>query len=178
MRNSRILLTAAAALLPLLAAAVDLAALVRDGDRKDVLAAIRGGADVNAAQPDGTTPLMWAVARQEVEVAKELLQRGAKPGGRNVLGATVLSEAIATNDKDLIELLLKAGADPNLGNPDDQTPLMLAARAGSLPIVEVLVKAGAKVDTREKFRGQSALMWAVGSNTAGAAAVTTTGATR
>ena len=102
-----------------------------------------------------------------MELAKELLQRGAKPGGRNALGATVLSEAIATNDRELIDLLLKAGADPNLGNPDDETPLMLAARAGSLPIVEALVKAGAKVDTREKFRGQSALMWAVGSNTAG-----------
>jgi ankyrin repeat protein len=34
------------------------------------------------------------------------------------------------------------------------------------------VAAGAKVNTREKYRGQSALMWAVGSNTQGAAAVT------
>ena len=77
MRKPRILLIAAAALLPLLAGAVDLATLVRDGERKDVLAAIRAGADVNAAQPDGTTPLMWAVARGELEVAKELLQKGA-----------------------------------------------------------------------------------------------------
>jgi uncharacterized protein len=171
MRNTRILLTAAAVLLPLLAAAVDLAALIRDGERKEALAAMRNGADVNTAQPDGTTPLMWAVSRPDIDLAKELLQRGAKPGGRNVLGATVLTEAIATNDKELIDLLLKAGADPNLGNDDDQTPLMLAARQGSLPIVEALVKAGAKVDTREKFRGQSALMWAVGANNANPAVV-------
>jgi len=59
-----------------------------------------------------------------------------------------------------------------VGNDDDQTPLMLAARAGSMPMVEALVKAGAKVNTREKYRGQSALMWAVGNNSAGAAAVT------
>ncbi|MEO8314550.1 MAG: ankyrin repeat domain-containing protein [Pseudomonadota bacterium] len=172
MRYSRILLIATAALLPLLASAADLAALIRDGDSKGALAAIRNGADVNAAQPDGTTPLMWAVVRSDLEAARELLSRGAKPGGRNALGATVLSEAIGANNKELIDLLLKAGADPNLGNDDDETPLMLAARSGSLPIVEALVKAGAKVDTREKFRGQSALMWAVGTNTAGAGAVT------
>ena len=171
MRKSTLLLTTAAALLPLLATAADVAALVRDGQGKEALAAIRAGADVNAAQFDGTTPLMWAVSRGDAELAKELLKLGAKPGGRNTLGATVLREAIPTNDKDLIEQLLKAGADPNLGNEDDETALMLAARAGSLPIVEVLAKAGAKIDTREKFRGQSALMWAVGSNSAGAAAV-------
>jgi hypothetical protein len=43
MRNTKILLTAAALLLPLLAVAVDLAALVRDGERKDALAAISSG---------------------------------------------------------------------------------------------------------------------------------------
>src|SRR5689334_15886040 len=134
MRNTRILLIAAAALLPMLASAVDLAALIRDGERKEAIAAIRGGADVNTAQPDGTTPLMWAVSRADIEVARELLQHGAKPGGRNALGATVLGEAIATNDKDLVDQLLKAGADPNLGNDDDETPLMLAARQGSLTI--------------------------------------------
>ena len=175
MRNSRILLIAATALLPALAGAADLATLIRDANRKEALAAIQAGADVNAPQPDGTTPLMWAVSRQDTEqdkqIVQELLKRGAKPNARNVLGATVLTEAIGLNDAALIQQLLKAGADPNQGNDDDQTPLMLAARAGSLPMVEALVKAGAKVNTREKFRGQSALMWAVASNNPGAAAV-------
>jgi ankyrin repeat protein len=176
MRTPGILLTLAAALLPMLAAAADLSTLIRDANRKEALAAVRAGADVNAAQPDGTTPLMWAVGRldtdQDRELVKELLQRGAKPNVRNSLGATVLTEAIGTNDAALIQQLLQAGADPNLGNEDDQMPLMLAARTGSLPMVEALVKAGARVNTREKFRGQSALMWAVGTNTPGAGAVT------
>lgn len=167
---------AAAALLPMLAAGADLAALIRDGNNKDALAAIRGGADVNVAQPDGTTPLMWAVSRQDTEqdkeVLAELLKHGAKANVRNVLGATVLGQAVGINDAALIQQLLQGGADPNLGNDDDETPLMLAARAGSLPMVEALVKAGAKVNTREKYRGQSALMWAVASNAPGAAQVT------
>ncbi len=176
MRTSRILLIATAALLPMVASAADLANLIRDANRKESLAAIRAGADVNAPQPDGTTPLMWAVSRQDTEqdkqIVQELLQRGAKPNARNVLGATVLTEAINANDPGLIQQLLQAGADPNQGNDDDEAPLMLAARLGSLPMVEALVKAGAKVNTREKYRGQSALMWAVGTNTPGAAAVT------
>jgi ankyrin repeat protein len=172
MRTSRILLIATAALLPVMASGADLAALIRDGQYKDALALIAGGADVNATQPDGTTPLMWAVNHGEQELISELLKHGAKPTGRNVLGATALTEAIETGDSELVALLLKAGADPNLGNEDDQTPLMLAARQGSMPMVEALVKAGAKINTREEFRGQSALMWAVGSNGAGAGAVT------
>jgi ankyrin repeat protein len=172
MRTSRLLLTGAMALLPMLASAADLAGLIRDGERKDALAAIRGGADVNVAQPDGTTPLMWAVNHADREMVNELLKHGAKVGGRTQLGATALTEAIQTNDDDLVIQVLQAGADPNVGNDDDQMPLMLAARTGSMPMVEALVKAGAKVNTREKFRGQSALMWAVGSNTPGAAAVT------
>jgi ankyrin repeat protein len=171
MRTPRFLLTGLAALLPLVGVAADLATLIRDGERKDALAAIRAGADVNAAQPDGTTPLMWALNHADRELVDELLKHGAKGTGRTALGATALTEAVQANDVELVKLVLKAGGDPNLGNDDDETPLMLAARTGSLPMVEVLVAAGAKVNTREKYRGQSALMWAVGSNTQGAAAV-------
>ncbi len=102
MRTSRILLTGAVALLPMLASAADLAGLIRDGERKDALAAIRSGTDVNAAQPDGTTPLMWAVNHADREMVNELLQHGAKVGGRTVLGATALTEAIQTTDSELV----------------------------------------------------------------------------
>jgi ankyrin repeat protein len=38
---------------------------------------------------------------------------------------------------------------------------MIAARNGSLPIVQALVKAGARVREHEKYRDQTALMWAI-----------------
>src|SRR5208283_4521238 len=40
-----------------------LADLIEEGNRKAALALIRAGADVNAAQPDGTRPIHWAVVR-------------------------------------------------------------------------------------------------------------------
>lgn len=154
------------ALLPLLAAAQDLTGLIRSGDHDAALAAIRTGADVNALQPDGSSPLLWAVYSIDYGLVKELLARGARPDVRNSLGATPLAEAVDLADTGMVGMLLKAGADPNLGNEDDETPLMLASRIGALAIVEQLVKAGAKVNAREKTRGQTALMWAIGAGSA------------
>jgi uncharacterized protein len=164
MHGRKLLLAGIATLLPMLAAAADLPGLIRGGQRIEALAAIRSGTDVNALQPDGSSPLLWAVHAVDRELVRELLARGAKPSQRNILGATPLIEALEVGDADIVAMLLKAGADPNLGNDDDETPLMIAARAGSLPMVEQLVKAGAKVNTHEKFRQQTALMWAVYAN--------------
>ncbi len=162
MRTCKLLsILTAATLLPMLASAGDLAAMIRSGDRQAALSAIRDGANVNTLQNDGSSPLLWAVYKVDYELVEALLKKGAKPDLANVLGATPLNEAITLADEKMAFMLLKAGANPNLGNADDETPLMLAARVSSLPIAQALVKAGAKVNQREKYRNQSALMWAV-----------------
>ena len=172
MRLSNPAIALVAALLPALgfaadsAATADLAALIRAGEREAALAAIRGGADVNAQQGDGSTPLHWAVYKVDAEMTRELLQHGAKPNVRSNLGALPLAEAANLADVELVGLLLKAKADPNLANQDGQTPLMLAARNGSVPVAQMLLKAGANVNAREQWREQTALMWAVGSRQA------------
>src|SRR5262245_7292382 len=56
-----------------------LAGLVQAGNRDAALKMIAAGADVNAAQGDGTTPLNWAVYKVDKDLARALLQRGAKP---------------------------------------------------------------------------------------------------
>jgi ankyrin repeat protein len=158
----------AAVLLPGIAAAftTSLAGLIQEGDRKGALALVRAGADVNALQDDGSSPLLWAVYRADGELVDELLRRGADPDRRNVLGASPLAEAVKLGDAALVKRLLEAGADPGQGNEDNQTPLMLAARVGAADVAELLLKAGAKVDAREQLRGQTALMWAAGSGSA------------
>lgn len=164
MKILSVMILAAAGLLPGIAGAAGLTELIQHGDRQRALGAIRAGDDVNVLQDDGSSALLWAVYRADRELVQELLQRGARPDARNVLGATPLLEAIDLADASLVELLLQAKADPNLGNDDNQTPLMLAARNGSLPIAQALLKAGARVNEREKFRDQTALMWAISSN--------------
>jgi uncharacterized protein len=164
MRITRKSLAFALALLPMLAAATDLTDLIRSGERDSALAAIKAGADVNATQGDGSTALLWAVYKVDVELVRELLQHRANPNVRNKLGASPLAEAANLANAELVSLLLKAKADPNGSNEDGQTPLMLAARTGSLEVAKLLVAAGANVNARERWRGQTALMWAIGAN--------------
>jgi ankyrin repeat protein len=57
-------------------------------------------------------------------------------------------------------MLLEAGADANITNEDGQTVLMLAARTGNVALATLLVQRGADVNRRERFRNQSAVMWA------------------
>src|ERR1700675_3331869 len=77
------------------AAAADnsLADQIQAGHRDAALKMIAAGADVNAAQGDGTTPLHWAVYKVDADLARSLLERGAKPDVVNSYGSSPLAEA-------------------------------------------------------------------------------------
>ena len=146
------------------AAADGLADLIQAGDRGAALAAIRAGADVNAAQGDGTTPLHWAVYKVDAELVAQLLKRGATANVVNDYGSSPLAEAVKLGEADLVDRLLDAGADVESPNQDGQTALMLAARAGALDVATTLVSHGANVNAKESWRGQTPLMWAADGN--------------
>ncbi|MGD8339146.1 MAG: ankyrin repeat domain-containing protein, partial [Gammaproteobacteria bacterium] len=145
------------------ASASELADLIQTGERGAALAAIDDGADVNEAQGDGTTPLHWAVYNVDEELTRVLLEHGARADVTNRYGSSPLGEAIKVAETSLAAMLLDAGADPEAPNADGQTSLMLATRSGSTEIVRQLIERGANVNTRESWRGQSALMWAADS---------------
>src|SRR5580704_17583367 len=68
--------------------------LIRDGNREAVLAAITSPAvDVNAAEPDGSTALLWATYKVDHEIVRALLKAGAKASITNAYGSTPLTEA-------------------------------------------------------------------------------------
>lgn len=155
-------LCTAAAVTPLWAEAQkeSLPDLIEQGNRKAALAQIRAGADVNAAQPDGTRPIHWAVERVDYVLLDALVAKKAKVDVANEFGSTPLGEAAKLGDARMVKTLLDAGAQPDKPNQDGETPLMLAIKTGELPVVEMLVKAGANVNARESFHNQTALMWA------------------
>lgn len=119
---------------------------------------VRGKADVNVAQSDGTTALHWAAHHGDVELVGRLLKAGAKPDVLNDYGSTPLREAAASADAAIIEQLLRAGAKPDLGNAEGETPLMLAARSDNVKAARLLINAGANVNAVERFRGQTSLI--------------------
>jgi ankyrin repeat protein len=155
-----------AAASPAAAADNSLAGLIEAGHRDAALKRIAAGADVNAAQGDGTTPLHWAVYKIDADIARALLERGAKADVMNNYGSTPLAEAVKVANARLVGMLLDAGSNVEVPNQEGQTALMLAARAGSLDVAELLVRHGANVNAREKWRGQTALMWAVDARSA------------
>src|ERR1700716_4030475 len=119
-----------------------LAGLIQAGHRDAALKMIAAGADVNAAQGDGTTPLHWAVYKVDADLARALLERGAKPDVINNYGSSPLAEAVKIANARLVDMLLDAGGNVEVPNQEGQTPLMLAARAGSLGVDELLVRHG------------------------------------
>jgi ankyrin repeat protein len=116
--------------------------------------------DVNRRNPDGSTPLQWAVYDGKVGEVKRLLRAGADPSIANRYGATAMSLAAEVANTDVIAALLEVGVNADSPNPDGQTALMAVARTGNVQAAQLLLNAGATVDARENFGGQTALMWA------------------
>ena len=133
---------------------------VKRRDHKAVIALTAQKADVNAAQPDGATPLAWAIYLGDDEMANLLLASGAKVDTADEYGETPLTLACANGDADLVKKLLDAGADAKAARWDGETALMIAAGAGNVEAVQQLIAHGAQVNTAESRKGQTPLMWA------------------
>jgi ankyrin repeat protein len=156
----RALVLAALAAATLSAAHAPLAEAIKAGRRAAALELLAQRADVNAAEADGSTPLLWAAHLDDVDLVAQLLRAGANPNVKNRLGASPLSEAAFNANTQIVKLLLEAGADPNLAGPDGQTPLMLIARTANLEAARLLLAKGADPNAKESQRQQTALMWA------------------
>ncbi len=141
-------------------AASGVADAVMNQDAARLRSLLDAHADVNAAQPDGSTALHWAAYHGDAGMTARLLAAGAHPNVATDTGMTPLLLACQAGSVPVVKLLLDAGAKVNQTLKHGETPLMMAARTGSVPVLQLLVARGAKVDTRESLRGTTALMWA------------------
>jgi ankyrin repeat protein len=127
-----------------------------------IKALLAAGANVNAADAFGQTPLMIASQGGSKEVIKLLLDAGARASinAKDVKGHTALMFAPMRYDSEpeIVRVLIAAGADVNAVNEDGQTALMLAAQGGSIEIIQLLLKSGVSISTKDN-KGQTALMY-------------------
>jgi len=65
---------------------------------------IKHHADVNSANDLGTTPLMYAILGQKVELIKLLLDNGALKDVKERSGKTALDYAVQSGNKEIIQL--------------------------------------------------------------------------
>ncbi len=144
-------------------AAAETPALVqaaKSGDHTEAVSLIDRKADVRATEADGTTALHWAARQDDVDLADRLIKAGADPKAANRYGVTPLYLAAVNGSAKMIERLLAAGADANEVGTEGETVLMTVARGGNVEAAKALLQAGAEIDAREKWHGQTALMWA------------------
>jgi len=114
---------------------------------------------VDANQPGGMTPLLWAAHRDDHGEVERLLAKGAEPGQANDYGIAPLAIACRNGNPAIVRAMLEAGADPNAARPSGETALMTAARQGDPEVLAALLEAGADPDASDAS-GQTALMWA------------------
>lgn len=102
---------------------------------------IARGADVNAANDQGITPLHLAAYP---EMARVLVAAGARMDARDQRGNTPLHAATENPEMlDVMEQLLDLGADPNARNTDGRTPLDFALDSGEQDTIALLQRHGA-----------------------------------
>ena len=136
-------------------------------------ACLAAGADVNARDRNGNTPLLFATeilgggadespASKDPAVVTLLLEAGAEVNAHNDVRSTPLHNAawgrrveVATNRADLVEnppivaALLAAGADVEARDNGGSTPLHHAAAIEGLETVAMLLEAGADIHARD-----------------------------
>ncbi len=108
-------------------------------------------ANVDLADSQGMTPLMWAAWHGRVPVVQKLFGFNASVYGRSNDGESVLMKAAWQGHGIIVQELLEHGATIGVRDNDGETALILAAFRGHDPIVKTLLEHGEDphAETRE-----------------------------
>ena len=137
-----------------------LAEAAKNRDTEAVRTLLTEGAPVDVSQPDGVTPLHWAVQWDHAEIADLLIGAGADVNAADNYTVTPLTLACTNASAGMVERLLQAGANSNAARATGETVLMTCARGGVVDAVNPLLARGVDLNAAEATLGQTALMWA------------------
>jgi uncharacterized protein len=106
------------------------------------------GFDPNARNARGETPLMMAALKNQPELCRVLIDRGAAVD--HAAGWTPLHYAASGDSLDVTRMLLAQGARIDARAPNRRTPLMLAALHASEEVIGTLLATGADLSIQDQ----------------------------
>jgi len=108
---------------------------------------LQKGANINATNKQGFTPLFMAAGKGQRDTVMLLLDKGADVNLRNKYnGATGLIIAAEEGHSEIVAALLNKGANINATANNGYTALMIAVQAGKKDAAQTLVAHGADVN--------------------------------
>ncbi|GMF15486.1 unnamed protein product [Phytophthora lilii] len=113
---------------------------------------IDAGAEIDAMEKHGLTPLMFMCSRASLEGSATLLALGADV--RRVAwsnGFSALEFSVKSEHTELVELCLSKGANPNSPTLDGNTSLHLAASLAHADIILRLLQGGANPNLQNRY---------------------------
>jgi len=102
------------------------------------------------ARQTKATPLCVAVEHAHRDIVSYLLQKGARPAGRDSQDRPALASAVATGKIELVRLMLEHGAELEERAENERTALHDAALGGVSEITRLLLAKGASPEARDK----------------------------
>jgi ankyrin repeat protein len=136
-------------------------AAAASGSTAEVEDAVKEGADLNARDPFGRTPLMVAVYRRDLAVAQALIKLGANVNALEHQSYDALTIAAVQNDAEMLDLLITSGGNTRaITSPYAGTALIAAAHLGNVEAVTALIAGRAPLDHVNRL-GMTALIEAI-----------------
>ena len=104
---------------------------------------VNKGANVNVQASSGTTPLFWAVMRDQKDEFKFLIEHGANVNAADAYGDTILDAVLRLQYTSMIQMLLDKNVDVNALDQGQHRPLTYALQMDDHKWADVLRKKGA-----------------------------------
>jgi L-ascorbate metabolism protein UlaG (beta-lactamase superfamily) len=118
-----------------------------------ILMLIKSGADVNAKDKVGRTPVFATAERNSSDILKLLIDQGAEVGIADKFGMTPLHRAAIAGYHDIVQMLARSGGDVKVRDVKGRTPYYYAAIYGHNSLTERLMSLGAQPDVFVGDRG-------------------------